>query len=100
MNTSPTTQALEGVHIPSIVPGVTPLYVARDGNGDLYLYTYPTTKCPDEEPIWCVFENGQSFSYLPAWYFPSVQWEDTAPTQITYEELVIELLNRGVHHGR
>lgn len=58
------------------------LYVARDKNGGLYLYTERPKK---DTAFWYI--GSDYFSKLDSNLFPEVKWEDEEPTEV---ELVIK----------
>lgn len=62
------------------------IYAARDRNGDLWIYNFKTTKCPEEDDtgMWCLDEdeNGHKGAQLPGWMYPYTQWRDDEPTLI------------------
>ena len=55
------------------------LYIARDDNGDLYLYSVKPTKSISDG-CWYDTESGLSI-YLETNKFPEVKWEDEEPTE-------------------
>lgn len=58
-----------------------PWYIARDKNGDLYLYSRKPIKYIEEESWYT--QPGESISiYLENNEFPSVKWEDDKPTEV------------------
>lgn len=54
------------------------MYVARDKDGDLYLYLFKPYKVRDEG-FWT---EDDGYIKLPEDYFPEVKWEDEEPREL------------------
>lgn len=88
-------RVVEGDYFPNQAFATGDLYVARDGNGELYLYNFKTERCPDEGvDMWCMDEDLGRFFQLPARCFPDVQWQDREPTKTTFADVMEEMIYR------